>query len=98
MIQYIKVLRAKMIMKKGIGLLQDGKYAEAIRKFEKVYNILPTWSASLINASICYFNSKHTDKAIEYVNRALHDDPENQTALYNKAFFLLKADRKEESL
>jgi tetratricopeptide (TPR) repeat protein len=98
MIQYFKGLRARSFMKKGIRLLQQEKHEEAIGKFESARKLFPGWSPAYTNISICYFNLNNTEKAIEYVNRALNIEPESQEALYNKAVYLVKADRKDESV
>lgn len=98
MIQYFKNIKARNLMKSGIRLLQQKKFEEAIQKLESARKLFPGWCAAYTNISICYYNLDNTDKALEYVNRALNIDPEDLPALFNKAVYLIKAGQKQESL
>jgi tetratricopeptide (TPR) repeat protein len=67
-------------------LLMDGhQTAEAIRYFEQVIVIQPKNDSVLFDLSVCYYNEKKYDKAMETTEKILRFKKDNPKALYNKA-------------
>jgi tetratricopeptide (TPR) repeat protein len=70
-------------------LLMDGhQTSEAIQYFEQALTIQPKSDSLLFDLSVCYFNEKKYDKAMETTERILRFQKNNSKALYNKAMIL----------
>jgi tetratricopeptide (TPR) repeat protein len=69
--------------------LMDGhQTAEAIRYFEQAVSIQPKNDTLLFDLSVCYYNEKKYDKAMEITEKILRFKKDNPKALYNKAMLL----------
>ena len=67
-------------------LLMDGhQTSEAIRYFKQAIAIQPKNDSLLFDLSVCYFNDKNYDKAMETTEKILRFKKDNPKALYNKA-------------
>jgi tetratricopeptide (TPR) repeat protein len=70
-------------------LLMDGhQISEAIRYFEQAIIIQPKNDSLLFDLSVCYYNEKKYDKAMETTEKILRIKKDNPKALYNKAMLL----------
>ncbi len=67
-------------------LLMDGhQTSEAIRYFDKAIVLQPKNDSLLFDLSVCFYNEKKYDKALEITERILRFKKDNPKALYNKA-------------
>lgn len=74
---------AQELFNKGITLLQEGKYNEAINDFEKVTGLDPDFNGVWFHLGFCYDNLYHDEKAVECYEKAIKADPKNHEAYYN---------------
>ncbi len=70
-------------------LLMDGhQTSDAIRYFEQAIILQPKNDSLLFDLSVCYYNEKKYDKAMETTEKILRIKKDNPKALYNKAMLL----------
>ncbi len=70
-------------------LLMDGhQTSDAIRYFEQAIILQPKNDSLLFDLSVCYYNEKKYDKAMETTEKILRFKKDNPKALYNKAMLL----------
>lgn len=70
-------------------LFMDGhQNSEAIKYFEKALSLQPKNDSLLFDLSVCYFNEKQYDKAMEITERVLRFKKDHPKGLYNKAMIL----------
>ena len=70
-------------------LLMDGhQNSEAIKYFEQALTLQPKSDSLLFDLSVCYFNEKQYDKAMEITERILRFRKNHPKGLYNKAMIL----------
>jgi Tfp pilus assembly protein PilF len=55
---------------RGAALLEQYKYSEAVKAFEKVLNYAPDWNAARFNLGLAYFNMLEDPGAIDYLKKA----------------------------
>lgn len=79
-------------------LLMDGHRAkDAIMYYEKAALLQPKNDSLLLDLSVCYFNEKQYDKALQTTERILRFEADNSHALYNKGAILATIGRKKEA-
>jgi tetratricopeptide (TPR) repeat protein len=70
-------------------LLMDGhQTSEAISYFERALMLQPKNDSVLFDLSVCYYNEKNYDKAMEVTEKILRFRKDSPKALYNKAMLL----------
>jgi len=57
---------------RGAALLEQYRYSESVKAFEKVLNYAPDWNAARFNLGLAYFNMLEDPGAIDYLKKA-HD-------------------------
>ena len=82
----------------GISLLQQGKFNDAIRYFDKILEIDPYDSIALGNKGAALTQLNRHEEALQVYNKALEIDPKNTSILNNKAATLFEIGRIDESL
>ena len=74
---------------RGVGLMEQFKYAEAAKEFEEATRLAPDWLPARINLGMALYNSASEDKdpvlpkAIAVFEQVLKDDPDNHYAHFN---------------
>ncbi|MFA6457096.1 MAG: tetratricopeptide repeat protein [Bacteroidota bacterium] len=80
-------------------LLMDGhRNSEAIVYFEKAALLQPKNDSLLLDLSVCYFNEKNYEKALQITAKILSHDRFYTRALYNKGSILATMERKTEAI
>ncbi len=60
----------------------EGLYQEAIKKYEKIIPLRPQYLDEVyVNLALCYLRIASIDKALQYADKALAEDPQNKRAL-----------------
>ncbi|MHC4110497.1 MAG: CRTAC1 family protein [Planctomycetota bacterium] len=62
--------KAVVRFNRGAALLEQYKYPEAVKDFEKVLNYAPDWNAARFNLGLAYFNMLEDPGAIDYLKKA----------------------------
>ncbi|MHC4096161.1 MAG: CRTAC1 family protein [Planctomycetota bacterium] len=62
--------KALVQFNRGAALLEQYKYSEAVKAFEKVLNYAPDWNAARFNLGLAYFNMLEDPGAIDYLKKA----------------------------
>ncbi|MHC4641343.1 MAG: CRTAC1 family protein [Planctomycetota bacterium] len=62
--------KAVVRFNRGAALLEQYKYYEAAKTFEKVLNYAPDWNAARFNMGLAYFNMLEDPGAIDYLKKA----------------------------
>lgn len=79
------VLGAAHANTRGVGLMEQFRYIEAISEFEKAVELAPDWTPAKINLGIALLNTQrpeNLDRAIDIFKRVLDQDPNNPYAHY----------------
>jgi len=85
--------RAEAYYKLGIAYLSDNKVQQAFVEFHRAYELNPHKKEILNAIGIVYLlHLEETDKAIEYFERAVKEDPLYSEALNNLGYALEKKD------
>ena len=92
------VLEHDVFYNKGITLARRGKYAEAIRCFDKVIGIKPDYYNATVSKGNALDELGRYTKAIECYDRAIEIEPDYSSAFYNKGITLAKLGRYEEAI
>jgi Flp pilus assembly protein TadD len=79
--------------KKGISLVNLGKYREAIIAFEKVAVLNPADTETLLHLGICYENLGNPAEALNAYNRAIELYPNDDEVHFCKAITLEHLDQ-----
>ncbi|MGB2808849.1 MAG: tetratricopeptide repeat protein, partial [Sedimentisphaerales bacterium] len=81
--------KALVQFNRGAALLEQYKYSEAAKAFEKVLNYAPDWNAARFNLGLAYFNMLEDPGAIDYLKLAreafetvLKSDPDHLHARF----------------
>ncbi|MBD0383927.1 tetratricopeptide repeat protein [Paenibacillus sedimenti] len=72
---------------KARALLEEGKFAEAVRQLEKIAKKHPDFTAARNNLALAYYYMGQFEKAMETIHGVLEIDPGNLHALCNLAIF-----------
>jgi len=83
--------------REGVGLLQDGKFHEALTSFRLALKESPGDAVVLQQIAICYTRIGMTDEAAKTYKHVLQKDPSASGAHYGLAFILLRAGEAQES-
>jgi tetratricopeptide (TPR) repeat protein len=78
-----KHTNADTLFDRGIGLMQEEKYKEAIQAFEKVLQLDPDHEKTWFHMGYCYDNLYNSDKAVECYEKAIEADSCDYEAYYN---------------
>ncbi len=62
--------KAVVEFNRGAALLEQYKYSEAIKAFEKVLKYAPDWNAARFNLGLAYFNMLEDPGATDYLKKA----------------------------
>jgi tetratricopeptide (TPR) repeat protein len=62
--------KAVVQFNRGAALLEQYRYSEAIKAFEKVLNYAPYWNAARFNLGLAYFNMLEDPGATDYLDKA----------------------------
>jgi tetratricopeptide (TPR) repeat protein len=68
-------------------LLEEGKFAEAVRQLEKLIKKHPDFLAARNNLALAYYYMGQFEKSMETIDQVLEIDPGNLHALCNQAIF-----------
>ena len=81
--------KAVIQFNRGAALLEQYRYSEAAKAFEKVLSYAPDWNAARFNLGLSYFNMLEDPGAIDYLKKAqdafetvLQSDPNNLYARF----------------
>lgn len=69
------------------SLLEEGKFAEAVRIMEKIIKKNPDFMAARNNLALAYYYMGHFDKSVDMIKQVLEMEPGNLHALCNLAIF-----------
>jgi tetratricopeptide (TPR) repeat protein len=72
---------------KARALLEEGKFAEAVRMLEKLVKKHPDFTAARNNLALAYYYMGYFEKSVEMIKQVLDLDPGNLHALCNLAIF-----------
>jgi tetratricopeptide (TPR) repeat protein len=72
---------------KARALLEEGKFAEAVRQLEKLVKNQPDFTAARNNLALAYYYMGQFEKAMETIREVLEIDAGNLHALCNMAIF-----------
>ncbi len=71
---------------RGAAFLEQYRYAEAAKQYEKVLGLFPDWTAARFNLGVTYLNMqedrRHVDQSREVFEEVLKADPKSLRALY----------------
>lgn len=82
----------------GVGLLDDGKFHEALTSFRLALKESPGDAVVLQQIAICYTRIGMVDEAAKTYRHVLLKDPSSAGAHYGLAFILLRSDQPQESI
>lgn len=68
-------------------MLEEGKFAEAVRIMEKLIKKHPDFMAARNNLALAYYYMGHFDKSVDMIKQVLELEPGNLHALCNLAIF-----------
>ena len=77
--------------REGVGLLQDGKFHEALTSFRLALKESPGDAVVLQHIAICYTRIGMTDEAAKTYKHVLQKNPSAAGAHYGLAFILLRS-------
>lgn len=69
------------------SMLEEGKFAEAVRILEKIIKKHPDFMAARNNLALAYYYMGHFDKSVDMIRQVLELDPGNLHGLCNLAIF-----------
>ncbi|WP_248929520.1 tetratricopeptide repeat protein [Paenibacillus hamazuiensis] len=72
---------------KARGLLEEGKFTEAVRILEKLVKKHPDFTAARNNLALAYYYMGHFEKSLDMIKQVLEIDSGNLHALCNLAIF-----------
>jgi tetratricopeptide (TPR) repeat protein len=72
---------------KARALLEEGKFAEAVRQLERLIKKHPDFLAARNNLALAYYYMGQFEKSMETIDQVLEIDPGNLHALCNQAIF-----------
>ena len=82
----------------GVGLLEDGKFHEALTSFRLALKAAPGDPIVLQQIAICYTRIGMVDEAAKTYRHVLQKDESSSGAHYGLAFILLRSERPEEAI
>jgi tetratricopeptide (TPR) repeat protein len=82
----------------GVGLLEDGKFHEALTSFRLALKATPGDEIVLQQIAICYTRIGMVDEAAKTYRHVLQKDESSSGAHYGLAFILLRSERPEEAI
>jgi len=90
-------------MNRGVALMNQYCYAEAVRTFEKAIELAPGLTDARINLAIARFNrslntERDMERALELLDGVLVKEPENLRALYFKGIVLQQLGKAKEAI
>jgi hypothetical protein len=62
--------KALVQFNRGAALLEQYRYSEAAKAFERVLNYVPYWKAARFNLGLAYFNMLEDPDAVDYLKKA----------------------------
>lgn len=74
---------AEELCDKGIELMREEKFTQAIECFKKVIEIDPNYEKVWLHMGYCYDGNYNSDKAMECYRKAIDSDPKDYEAYYN---------------
>lgn len=74
---------AQISFDKGIRLMQEDKFSEAVKAFEKVLGYNPDFKKAWFHMGFCYAHLYNDEKAVECYEKAIKADPGDYEAYYN---------------
>lgn len=77
-------------------LLEEGKFAEAVKLLEELVQKKPDFLAARNNLALAYYYTGHFEKALDTILKVLDMDPGNLHGLCNLAIFYQHLGRKED--
>jgi tetratricopeptide (TPR) repeat protein len=72
---------------KARAMLEEGKFAEAVRQLEKLIKKHPDFLAARNNLALAYYYMGQFERSMETIDQVLEIDPGNLHALCNQAIF-----------
>ncbi|GEM_PF-161335 len=78
------------------SLLEDGKYAEAVRLLEEIVKAYPDFWPAYNNLALAYFYEGETSKAFSMTEKVIAHNPGNLHALCNLAVFYFYEDQTDD--
>jgi tetratricopeptide (TPR) repeat protein len=69
------------------ALLEEGKFAEAVRLLEKLLKMHPDFTAARNNLALAYYYMGHFEKSMSTIHEVLEQEPGNLHAMCNLAIF-----------
>lgn len=87
-----------ILTQKGIYLLKEEKYNEAIIIFDEALNLDQKKTKAFIGKGQALFGLNKIKESIEEYDKALNIEPNNINAIYSKANSLMKSGQKQEAL
>ncbi|ANE48873.1 hypothetical protein SY83_11790 [Paenibacillus swuensis] len=80
---------------KARSLLEEGKFAEAVRVLEQLISKHPEFMAARNNLALAYYYMGYFDKSTETIHQVLEMEPGNLHALCNMAIFYQNLEKHE---
>jgi len=82
----------------GNKLFEEGRYDEAIKKYNEILKKNPEAYVIYYSIGNCYFQKKEYEKAIEFYKKVLEKNPEYDKALIGMGNCYINSGKKEEAL
>ena len=82
----------------GVGLLDDGKFHEALTSFRLALKAAPGDAVVLQQIAICYTRIGMVDEAAKTYRHVLQKDPASSGAHYGLAFILMRSEQPAEAI
>ena len=86
--------KAVVQFNRGAALLEQYRYSEATKAFEKVLNYAPDWNAARFNLGLAYFNMLEDPGAIDFLNKSrdmfktvLQSDPNHLQSQFSMGLY-----------
>jgi tetratricopeptide (TPR) repeat protein len=80
--------RAQQLFDEGVVLYNDGKYADAMKKYQASINQSDGLPEAFLNIGTIYMNDGNLDSAMHYYEQTLERSPAFDLALFNKGVVL----------
>lgn len=96
----VKTIRSRAVLfehEQARGMLEEGRFAEAMMVLERLTRQHPDFLAARNNLSLAYYYMGHLDEAVEIVEEVLEEDPGNLHAMCNLAILKLQLEHYAEA-
>lgn len=90
--------RGALLLEQGLRAMEEGEYADALRRFRDAARLLPGWTAPRNNIALCQFQTGKGEEALATARAILEEQPDDVNALSGLVNFLTTLGRRDEAL